>query len=136
MSLLLTKVMCSENWDAYSMDGVCYSFTATLVEIFEDLSSNQEDSDTKLLLHANHAVLLDPDGFIIVRSPSSDVNINVLFVCMFLEKAEQIYTFYGTGESRKIFKLGSVDMSNELKSALIGFHAFTGNDYVSSFFKK
>ena len=55
---------------------------------------------------------------------------------MFLEKAEQVYIDYGTTKSRKIFKLSSVDMSDELKSALIGFHAFTGNNYVSSFFKK
>ena len=40
------------------------------------------------IVHANHAVLLDPDGSIIVRSPSGDVDINVLFICMFLEKAE------------------------------------------------
>ena len=100
------------------------------------MSSNQKEADTKLLLHANHTVLLHPDGSIIVRSPSGDVDINVLFICMFLEKAEQIYIDYGTGKSRKILKLGSVDMSDELKSALIGFHAFTGNDYVSSFFEK
>ena len=84
------------------MDGVCFRITATLVEIFEDLSSNQEEVDTKLLLHANYAVLLDPDGSIIVRSPSGDVDINVLFICMFSEKAEQIYIDYGTGKSRKV----------------------------------
>ena len=131
---MLRKLGCQEIF--YSMDGVCYRITATLVEIFEDLSSNQEEADTKLLLHANHAVLSDPDGSIIVQSPSGNVDINVSFVWMFLEKAEQIYIDYGTGKSHKILKLGSVDMSNELKSALIGFHAFTGNDYVSSFFKK
>ena len=36
----------------------------------------------------------------------------------------------------RVAKLGSVDMSNELKSALTGFHGLTGIDYVSSFFKK
>ena len=55
---------------------------------------------------------------------------------MFLGKAEQIFIDHGTGKSHKILKLGSVDMSNELKSALIGFHAFAKNDYLSSFFKK
>ena len=58
---VLRKLGCQEIF--YSMDGVCYRITATLLEIFEDLSSNQEVADIKLLLlHANHAVLLDPDG--------------------------------------------------------------------------
>ena len=44
---VLRKLGCKEIF--YSMDGVCYRITATLVEIFEDLSSNQEEAHTKLL---------------------------------------------------------------------------------------
>ena len=33
-------------------------------------------------------------------------------------------------------RLSDVELSTEEKKALIGFHAFTGNDYVSSFFGK
>ena len=42
--------------------GVCYRITATIVKIFEDLSSNQEEADTKLLLHTILAVLSDLVG--------------------------------------------------------------------------
>ena len=34
------------------------------------------------------------------------------------------------------YVITSLDMSEELKSALLGFHAFTGNDNVSSIFGK
>ena len=32
--------------------------------------------------------------------------------------------------------LGSIEMNNIKRKALLGFHAFIGNDYVSSFFRK
>ncbi len=35
-----------------------------------------------------------------------------------------------------MFHLSDVDMAEEEKAALIGFHAFTGNDYISAFFNK
>ncbi len=55
---------------------------------------------------------------------------------MFEENSDKIHINYGTGKNRRILSVGSIDMSRELKTALIGFHAFTGNDYVSTFFKK
>ena len=32
--------------------------------------------------------------------------------------------------------LSSVDYSSREKNAIVGFHAFTGNHYVSAFFRK
>ena len=34
------------------------------------------------------------------------------------------------------FKLNSMDMDDENKLTLLGFHATTGNDYASSFFRR
>ena len=42
----------------------------------------------------------------------------------------------GSGNNRKGLWLSDVDMSQDLKQALIWFHSFTGNDYTSSFFRK
>ena len=47
----------------------------------------------------------------IIRYHSGDVDLNVLLTSLIIDSAEE-------------------------KKALIGFHAFTGNDYVSSFFGK
>ena len=41
-----------------------------------------------------------------------------------------------TGKYRKVFKLSEIDLTPAQKSSLIGFHAFTGNDYNSAFFRK
>ena len=118
------------------MDGICYGITKDYVEVINEQSSNQEEADTKLLLHAKHAKGMDQNRLVLVRSPSGDVDINVLFTSMFKEDNTDIYIDYGSGKFRKILQLNSIDMSDEHKFALIGFHAFTGNDYVSSIFHK
>ena len=51
----------------------------------------------------------------------------------------QILHFYvdnGAGKHRKLFDLASCDLSYEQKQALLGLHAFSGNDYVSSFMRR
>ena len=84
--------------------------------------------------------MLDSDDrkLVLVRSPARDVNIQVLLISTFLEESGQkrIYIDFGNGKSRKILHLDSVDMNSDLKSALTGFHAFTGNDYLSCIFRK
>ena len=131
---LLQKLQCRRIM--FSMDQLCYEITTSGVAVVEQLSSNQEEADTKLLLHAAHSLSENADGSVVVRSPSGDVDINILFLSVFLQNPEKILIDYGRGDSRKILQLSSIDMSDEHKKALIGFHSFTGNDYVSSFFRK
>ena len=122
----------------FSTDKVCNRITSATVSLVESLCSNQEQADTKLLLHTKHVLDNADNKLVLVRSPSGDVDIQVLFISMFLVESEQkrIYIDFGSGKSRKILHLSSVDMSDDLKSALTGFHAFTGNDYLSCIFRK
>ena len=122
----------------FSMNKVCKRITRTSVNLVEALCRNQEEADTKLLLHPKHALDNNDRKLVLVRSPSGDVDIQVLFVSTFFEESEQkrIYTDSGSGKSRMGLHLDSVDMNNDLKSALAGFHAFTGNDYLSCIFPK
>ena len=130
---ILRRLKCNEV--LFSRDQVCIKITKFSVESVDSLSSNQE-TDTKLLLHTRDVLESSTDAVVLVRFPSGDIDINVLFINMFQAKSERIYIDFGTGKSRKIFKLTSIDMTEELKSALLGFHALTGNDYVSSIFGK
>ena len=43
---------------------------------------------------------------------------------------------YGNGTDRKQIWLNELKFPVDLRQALIGFHALTVNDYVSSFFQK
>ena len=42
----------------------------------------------------------------------------------------------GTGKSRKVVDITSSTLPDVQKEALIGVHAFSGNDYISSFCRK
>ena len=47
------------------------------------LSSNQEEADTKLLLQANHVLHENQNQNVVLRSKSGDVDINILCLAMF-----------------------------------------------------
>ena len=70
-----------------------------------------------------------------VRSPSADINILTFFVSHNFGDIT-IYIDNGTGKNRKIINVTSSELSAREKIALIGLHAFSGNDYVSAFFRK
>ena len=102
------------------------------------LRSNQEEADTKLLLHAKHALnaeSAEQDKSIVVRSHSGDADINVLFLATFLDDSNKIFLHYGTGKKRKVLKLSEVNMDSD-KACVSLFYALTGNDYISSTFRK
>ena len=116
----------------FSLDGVCLKITRDTVAEETQLSSNEEE-DTKLLLHANHVLHESQNQNVVLRSPSGDVDINILCLAMFPLQGERLWVNYGTGDHRHILKLNFIDMDDEKKLALLGFHATSGNDYVSSF---
>ena len=66
-----------------------------------------------------------------VRPPSGDVDILVLFL---LHDGIRVLIDNGTGNARKIIDIHSARLSIEQRSVFAGMHAFSGNDYVSSFF--
>ena len=70
----------------------------------------------------------------VLRSPSGDTDIMVFAVSLIFSSKDRVFIDYGNGKNRKAVKLSNVNMATDLKQALVGFHAFTGNDYVSSFF--
>ena len=130
--LILTSLDCECIF--FSMHNICYKISKECITEIQELSSNQEEVDTKLLLHAKHA--LRDNNLVIIRSPSGDVDINILFLAMFQTNDNKIWLDYNTGDHRRVLPLNAIDMDSDKKSALIGFHALTGNDYVSSFFKR
>ena len=110
------------------MDKLCLHTTVNTADIIEELTSNQEELDRKLLLHAKHLLNSTENQAVLVRSLSGDVDIYVLFIALFPEKADRVYLDCETGKSRKILKSSLVDIQDNLRAALVGFHAFTGND--------
>ena len=108
----------------FSLDDSCLKITRDAV------------TEVTILLHANHALLENHDQNVFIRSPSGDVDVNILCLAIFPLHADRIWIDYVAGDHRHILRLNSIDMDEEKKLALLGFHETTGNDYVSSFFRR
>ena len=85
-----------------SQEDVTYCITETGVTINEELSSNQEETDTKVILHCHHSLQENPSFKVVLRSPSRDNDILIL-AASFLENS-CTYIDYGNGELRKVFR--------------------------------
>ena len=120
----------------FSTDNDCRRITRSLSVREESLVSNQEEADTKLVLHSLHVLNESPREQVIVRSASGDADVLVILLSKMIGHQDKIYLDYGTGLTRKGLWLSNVVKSESKLKAVIGFHAFTGNDYISSFFRK
>ena len=103
----------------------------------DTLSSDQEEADTKVILHCHDALKENSNGYIILRSASGDTDILVLAVAHLYNEKQRVYIDSGcSSTSRKVYWMEDTVMSEDEINSLISFHALTGNDYVSSFFCK
>ena len=118
------------------LSGDCFCKEVTLSSVREgtELNSNQEEADTKVILHTI-SILENTSVKVHLRSPSADTDILIIALAL-VTSPNRVFFDNGTGKNRTCFTLDQYDVSNEDKSLLIGFHALTGNDYISSFFRK
>ena len=105
------------------------------VSEIDDLKSNQEKADTKVILHCLDP-LKEPETTVVLRSHSGYTDIMVLAVALIRSDCERLSIDYGNGKNRKAINLADIIMNENEKDALLGFHAFSGNDYISGFFRK
>ena len=71
-----------------------------------------------------------------IRSPSGDIDIISLFLYHDMYIDADVFIDNGTGNQRKVLGISSSDLSVDKRNAIIGLHSFSGNDYVSCFFRK
>jgi hypothetical protein len=79
------------------IETICVTLSSVFVY---ELTSNQEEADTKVILHCWDALLKDPNMSVILRSHSGDTDITVLavgrsdcFLIMEVEKTERVVGF-------------------------------------------
>ena len=71
-----------------------------------------------------------------LRCHSGETDIFILAVALLNYFRDRVVYDDRHGKSRKVFRFKDVDIEDDRIDALIGFHAFTGNDYISSFFRQ
>jgi hypothetical protein len=126
--------VCEEN--CYCLES--YDGTTVQVSSILDLSSTQEEADTRIILHCFYAARDMPDNkvSVIVRSPDTDVFI--LLVAYSTEFRQHLLFDTGTGNKRRMLDVKAVaeNIGHEVAAALPGLHAFTGCDTTSAFVRK
>ena len=115
-----------------SGDEQCFKITLSGVYAMDELSSNQEEADTKVTLHA-YSILknINPEKYIIIRSHSGDIDINIIATSLLVTYSANVYIDYGNPSSRKgiyLSELSEPNLTNSEKESLLGMHAFSGSD--------
>ena len=118
-----------------------FRITADGTQLVQELQSNHQEADTRMLIHIRHASMSRDK--IIVSSPDTDVFIIMLSKVTKMNR--QLFMLTGTGSKRRIIDVNSVAegiyenqnetycTKNQVMKVLLGFHCFTGCDTVSSF---
>ena len=92
-----------------------------------ELESNHEEADTRLLLHAKHA--MNTCDSVIIKSPDTDVFI----LCIAMQKtlgSNNLFMMTGTGKRYRTIHINTVvnALGEEFSRCLPGFHAFSGTN--------
>ena len=66
-----------------------------------ELSSDQEEADTKVCLHAINVLNEDPNKSVIIRSHSGGVDINVLLTSLIIDSADRVFLDVNTGKTER-----------------------------------
>ena len=107
----LSLLKCKEMY--FSTDGACHKTTEHETVFISELSSNQEEADTKLCLHAQHALATNGNGIVYVRSHSGDVDINVILISKILDNSERVILDFNKGKHSKVLRLADVEMTDD-----------------------
>lgn len=120
--------------------GKCYHFWVSegvmMREVEESLTSNHQEADTKMIIHAKAADL--DCGNTVIRA--SDTDIAVILIYHSTQLQATLWMDVGTVSKNNRRYINITRIANQLGprlcSSLPGFHAFTGCDYTSTFFRK
>ena len=110
----------------------CYKITAERVKEEKELRSEQEDADTRLLLHVPHAANEQRYRSIIVSSEDTDVRI--LYLAFSFSIDVPIYQRCVSQLNARYVDIGKIAhvIGQDACKAPPGLHAFTGCDAVSA----
>ena len=135
---VLIELKCSVIY--FSQEDITYCLKGTGMLIAAELSSNQEEADTKVILHCHHSLQESPNSKVVLRSSSGDTNIFVL--ASSLLDLTRIYLDYAKGKLRKGFSLHHLNIDEKGKSvcwkamnknqiSVEAFHQFGDSWYLS-----
>ena len=96
------------------------------------LYSNQEETDTRVVLYLHHAAALGYKNAV-VRTPDTDIFVILLYHAHSINLT--VYLDTGSGKQRQLINVSEVaeSLGDEYCATLLGFYVFTGEDCTSAF---
>lgn len=111
-----------------SLENKCHSLTLSSASDLVGLASNHEQAGSRLVLHSLQVLDTDTENVesVVILS-------HLRFNCLlFFLYNKRVFLDNGKADARVLMPLSTVDLPEEHRAAMLGFH--TGNDYFSSFF--
>ncbi|XP_035674790.1 uncharacterized protein LOC118414705 [Branchiostoma floridae] len=110
----------------------CHKISAKSAIPVRDLNSNQEEADTRIILHVAHAAR---SGYNTVIVSSEDTDVFLLCLAFKQSIPASIFVKCGTHSRIKYVSITNAAQvwGQDICSSLLGMHAFTGCDSVSAF---
>ena len=117
-------------------DEECWRLTRNGIDKINELSTNQEEADTRMFLHVKSANEAGFSGALIV-SEDTDVFVLAVYVASELENIT-IYQKRGTAARVRYVNISAItnSLGSMVSKCLPGLHAYTGCDTVSAFASK
>lgn len=127
-----------------SIEGKCTRITSEDATEVSELECDHEEADTAMILHASYLSEKNFNG-VVINANDTDVLILLLSCCTKIKA--QLFMRMGQGRNERLVKLSDIYersakelpgniVGEDYFSALLGFHAFTGCDTVSAFYRK
>ena len=111
----------------------CVAITRDSCVDVEDLKSNQEEADTRMLLHAKYAAGQGQEEKIVIQSPDTDM---LVLSAAYFEDIASKELWFRTGVKDRLHFVPVHDvcqnLSKRVLKALPAFHALTGCDATSA----
>jgi hypothetical protein len=101
----------------------------------DELSTDHEEADTRMLLHAAHVAA---SGIVYVIIESNDTDVFILCLGLQNKLSSHIILKFGKSDMKKCIDIHSMctALGETICKAIIGFHCFTGCDTTSAFYGK
>ncbi len=94
------------------------------------LSSNHEEADTQVILHAANA---HASGYDSVLVQCMDTDVFLLLIAFLPELSPEVWMRLGTFKSRRFVAIHKIEINDNIRKSLLAFHAITGCDTTSQF---
>ena len=99
-------------------------------ESLQELSSDHEEADTRIVLHARDAAVR---GYHEVNVLCRDTDVLVLLLAHRQDLCQEIWMFSGTSRTKRYIPVHKISLPEEKRKSLLAFHTITGCDTTSQF---